>query len=576
MIRLITRPMKRPAVICAILAPLSMLLEVFMDLQQPAMMSNIVDIGVANGDLSYIMSMGGRMVCFALLGLVGGAGCTILSNYTAIHTAGNIRKGLFVKIQRLSFAEIDKLETSSLITRTTNDVTQIENMISGILRGLSRAPMLCIGGIIMSFMLDARLALILCVSLPIIAVAAYFIISRTIPLFAGVQERIDGVNTVMRESLLGTRVVKAFTLEERQFDRFSQSNDALTNHSIKAQSATFLLMPIVTLVMNLSIVAVLWFGGNMEIAGSLPAGKIIAFVNYMIQITNAMMMLVNFIAGISRAQASARRIEEVFDVEPSVQPPLNPKMPTGADIEFDHVSFRYGTGEQVLKDVSFTLREGHRVGIIGATGCGKSTLAALIARLYDVSSGAIKIGGVDVREIAPEVLRAKVGVVLQESLLFSGSISDNLRYGDKNAKGDTLALAVADAQAEPFISELPEGVESRVEQRGKNFSGGQKQRLSIARTLLQNPEILIMDDSTSAVDLSTEAQLQAAIRRRVSGTLILIAQRISSIMDCDVILVMDEGGISAMGRHGELMRTSELYRAIAVSQLGEDVEKYAG
>lgn len=572
MLKLIRQYLRGAAIACAILAPLSMLVEVFMDLQQPAFMSNIIDIGVANGDLAYVLSTGGRMIGCALLGVLGGAGCSVLSSYASLRVGSALRESLFAKIQTLSFAEIDRLETSSLITRMTNDVSQVQNMVASILRMLVRSPMLCIGGIIMAFRLSPRLALILCVALPILFASALFIMKKAIPLYTHVQARLDGVNTVMRENLLGVRVVKAFTMESQQFARFEKANDALTGDSIRAQRTTFLLMPTVTLIMNLSVVAVLWFGGNMEISGSLPTGRIIAFVNYTVQISNALVMLVNFIMNVSRAQASAARIQAVLDTQPTILQPEAPRLPAVGEIAFAHVGFRYDTGGYVLRDLSFTIRPGERVGIIGATGCGKSTLVSLIPRLYDVTEGNIRIGGVDVREIPLDVLRQKVGIVMQNSLLFSGTVAENLRYGDEGATDETLWMAAQAAEAAAFLRERPEGLESPVEQRGRNFSGGQKQRLSIARTLLQAPEVLILDDATSAVDLATEARLHQAIRTlRGQATTLLIAQRIAAIMDCDTILVLEGGALLDQGRHEELMARCELYRSIAVSQLGEEV-----
>jgi len=577
MFTLIKKYLKSAALACAIMAPLMMSIEVFMDLQQPTLMSDIMDRGVALGDLNFILTTGVRMIIYALIGLIGGSGCCILSCYAAVKMGGELRVKLFAKIQSLSFTELDELKTASLITRMTNDVMQIQNMFMMLLRGMVRSPLLCIGGILMSFMLSPKLAMVICVVLPVLVVLTIIIITKTIPMFVQMQSQIDRVNTVMRENLLGVRVVKAFTMEDKQFNRFSNENEALAEVSIRAQSTTFLLMPIVTLLMNLSVVSILWFGGNMEISGILASGKIMAFINYMIQITNSLVMLVNLIMNLSRAQASANRISEVFSAQPSIIDPEKHQTVQGYDITFSHVSFRYSTGDYVLKDISITLKHGQRVGIIGPTGCGKSTLVSLIPRLYDVSEGSVSIGGVDVRNIAVAELRKNVGIVLQDSILFSGSVGDNLRYGDNEADDSTIHQAAAASEAEEFIARLPDNLGAYVEQRGKNFSGGQKQRLSITRTLLQKPEILILDDSTSAVDLATEAKLQASIRKTMArSTIILIAQRISTIMDCDVILVLDQAGrLSASGVHRELIQSSELYRSITVSQLGEEAAAIA-
>jgi ATP-binding cassette subfamily B protein len=443
----------------------------------------------------------------------------------------------------------------------------------------------------MAFIVSPRLALILCVALPLLTCAIVVIVTRAVPLYTKVQGRMDGVNTVMREDLLGVRVIKAFTMEAQRFGRFSGANDALTGDTIRAQSIAFVMTPIVTLVMNLSVVAALWFGGNMEITGLLGTGRIMAFVNYLVQITGALGMLVNMVMSFSRASASTARIREVLDTEASIVEPTGPesvvRTPRGHEIVFNQVSFHYAGGEDVLREVSFTIGQGQKVGVIGGTGGGKSTLVHLINRLYDVTAGSITIGGADVRRIPLSTLRAAVGIVLQDSLLFSGTIAENLRYGDERAGDERLWEAARAAQAEPFLAQLPEGLESRVEQRGHNLSGGQKQRLSIARTLLRNPAILILDDASSALDLATDARLRYALGEWAQrgpaaggsvaggsaggGTVIIIAQRVSSLMDCDNILVLDQGRLAAQGRHEDLLNTCEIYRSIAVSQLGEEV-----
>ena len=571
MFELMRTHLKGTARTCAILAPLCMLLEVFMDLQQPTLMSEIIDIGVASGDLGYVLRTGGRMVLFALIGLVGGGCCSVFATYAATHMAGSIRERLFSKIFTLAATEVDNLEASSLVTRTTNDVAQIQEMMVMLLRAMSRSPMLFAGGIIMSFLLSFRLALVLCVALPLLTVSAIWIIRRAVPLYTVVQNRMDRINSVVRENLLGMKVVKAFALENRQIAQFERANVDLADNGIKAQKATFLLMPIVTLVMNLCIVAALWFGGLMQIRGVLPLGKIMAFVNYLVQITHALVMLANSVVNISRSQASALRIREVMHTHSSLAPPEHPRLPRNDDIELRHVSFGYTSGERVLWDIDLYIPRGQKVGIVGATGCGKSTLAALLARLYDPNEGSVCLGGVDVREIPMDVLRKRIGLVPQNSVLFSGTVAENLRYGDESADEVALWAAVATAQADGFVRALPGELNGEVAQRGKNFSGGQKQRLCIARSLLQIPHILILDDATSAVDFITEARLQAALRERSGGiTLILVAQRISSIMDCDCIVVMDKGRVAAQGSHACLMESSEIYRSIVLSQLGEE------
>lgn len=573
MLKLISRYLKGPARIFAGLAPLAMLVEVLMDLQQPALMARIVDYGVANRDMAYVLRTGGLMMIYTIIGFAGGAACSIFAANAAVDLGGRLRQGLYDQVQRLSFHEIDELKSSSLITRLTNDVMQIQNMMLMMLRIMVRSPLLVIGSIFMAVLLSPKLSLLFCVVLPLISASIILVIQYSVPLYSRVQARIDQINTVMRENLLGIRVVKSFTLEQHQFERFSAANVELTGESIQAQNVTFLMMPATTLVMNLSVVAVLWFGGHMVQGQKLEIGKIMAFVNYLVQITNSLVMAVNLVMNISRSQASAVRINEVLAVEPSITSPAAAEESAGHDIEFRNVCFRYGAGgDYVLKNLSLSIREGQMIGIIGATGSGKSTLVSLIPRLYDPVAGQVMIGGVDIRKISLSELRQDIGIVMQDSLLFSGSIGSNLRFGDAAADEAALEKASTDAQAIDFIRALPDQFDSQVEQRGRNFSGGQKQRLSIARTLVKKPRILILDDSTSAIDLKTESRLRTALARRAPDqTLIVISQRIPAVMQADQIYVLDHGALVAAGVHRELLACNEIYRSIAVSQLGEEV-----
>jgi len=577
-IRLAWKHLKGRALACAVIAPLMMLVEVLMDLQQPALMARIIDVGVSGRDLTYVLATGFRMVVMAAIGFVGGAACSLLAARAAVDMSGRMRQGLFEKVQRLSFAEIDRLKTSSLVTRLTNDVMQMQTMVLMMLRIMVRSPLTLLGSILMSFLLSPRLSLLFCVLLPVVIVSIVLALRRSIVVFSQVQAWLDRMNTLMRESLLGVRVVRSFTIEAQQADRFAAANDGFTDRSIRAQELTFLLLPVVTLVMNLGVVAVLWFGGRMVFSGGLEIGKVMALVNYLTQITHSLMVTVNLVVNVSRAQASTARIKEVLDAEPAVAEPAEPCVPRNDDIEFEQVSLRYGQGETpVLRDLSFVIRQGETVGVIGATGSGKSSLISLIPRLYDASSGRVLIGGVDVRRMGIRELRRRVGLVMQEAFLFSGSVADNLRFGNERASGEAMESAARDAQAAGFIRDLPDGYGGAVEQRGRNFSGGQKQRLSIARTLLQEPRILILDDSTSAVDLITEAGLRRDLARRMKGrTLIVVAQRITAVMDADRILVLDAGRLAASGTHAGLLRDCEIYRSIAVSQLGEGVLAHAG
>lgn len=564
---------KGSAVICAILAPLVMILEVAMDLLQPTLLSNIIDIGVANHDLNYVLITGLKMIIAAIVGLFAGAGCSFLAAIAAIKLAEEVRQGLFDKIQTLSFLELDKLKTSSLITRLTNDVTQIQQMTNMLLRMMVRAPSTAIGGLVMAIILSKELSKIFVVAIPIILIVVMIILKKSFPLFKKMQQKIDNINLVMRESILGIKIIKALVIEDKQKDRFNDANEELTMASIKSQGMNLLLLPISTFIMNLTVVSVLWFGGNMFVSGNIEIGKIMAFINYLLQIMASIMMVINCMIMFSRAQVSAARINEVLDTKTSIENKENCEEVKSFDIEFKNVFFKYNDhSDNVLEDISVKIKEGEKVGIIGSTGCGKTSFVNLIPRLYDATSGEILIGGVNVKNINIKQLREDVAIVLQESILFSGDIKSNLKLGNKNASEEELISASKDSQAYEFIMNKDNKFDEAVEQRGKNLSGGQKQRLSIGRTLIKNPKIFIMDDSSSALDMATEAKLQTSIRNRMKdNTVLIIAQRISAVMDLDKIIVMDDGKISAMGSHKELLERSEIYRSIAVSQLGEEV-----
>ena len=564
---------KGSAVICAILAPLVMILEVAMDLLQPTLLSNIIDIGVKNHDLNYVLITGLKMIIAAIVGLFAGAGCSFLAAIAAIKLAEEVRQGLFDKIQTLSFLELDKLKTSSLITRLTNDVTQIQQMTNMLLRMMVRAPSTAIGGLVMAIILSKELSKIFVVAIPIILIVVMIILKKSFPLFKKMQQKIDNINLVMRESILGIKIIKALVIEDKQKDRFNDANEELTMASIKSQSMNLLLLPISTFIMNLTVVSVLWFGGNMFVSGNIEIGKIMAFINYLLQIMASIMMVINCMIMFSRAQVSAARINEVLDTKTSIENKENCEEVKSFDIEFKNVFFKYNDhSDNVLEDISVKIKEGEKVGIIGSTGCGKTSFVNLIPRLYDATSGEILIGGVNVKNINIKQLREDVAIVLQESILFSGDIKSNLKLGNKNASEEELISASKDSQAYEFIMNKDNKFDEVVEQRGKNLSGGQKQRLSIGRTLIKNPKIFIMDDSSSALDMATEARLQTSIRNRMKdNTVLIIAQRISAVMDLDKIIVMDDGKISAMGSHKELLERSEIYRSIAVSQLGEEV-----
>ena len=572
MIKLL-KNLKGKMILFAILAPLFMILEVSMDLIQPTLMADIIDIGIVNKDIDYIIKMGIYMLITAVLGFVGGALCSLFAAVTSMTLAEKIRGKLFKKINSLSFAEIDKLKTSSLITRLTNDVNQFQQMVNMTLRGAVRSPLLAIGGIIMARRLSPDLSVIFIIVIPIIVIGIYVILKKSMPLFKKVQERIDEINLVMRENILGIRVIKAFNLERNQKERFIKKNEKLKKSNIDSQNINLTLWPFASFVMNLSVVCVFWFGGNMVNTGELQVGKIMAFVNYLIQIMNATIRVINIMLNISRAKASADRINEVLEIETSLVNKENTASLENYDIEFENVSFRYNKdSENVLENINLKIKEGERVGIIGPTGSGKSSLVALIPRLYDVTEGKVFLGNKNIKDYEIKDLRNNIGVVLQENILFSGTIESNIKFGNNEATLEEMINSAKDSQALEFIESKENKFKEKVEQRGRNLSGGQKQRLSITRTLVRNNKILIMDDSSSALDMKTQEKLQNAINNREKKeTIITIAQRISAVKDCDKIIVLDEGKISNIGTHNELLKINEIYRSIAVSQLGEEI-----
>ncbi|MFB9750356.1 ABC transporter ATP-binding protein [Paenibacillus hodogayensis] len=563
-----------------LLAPLLMLVEVFMDLLQPKLMANIVNDGVMKGDLAYIRSTGLLMLVVAVIGLIGGIGCSIYSTIASQHFGTDLRKDVFAKVQSFSFRNLDRFKAGSLVTRLTNDIVQMQNLVQMTLRILVRAPFLAIGSCIMAFMLSPRLAIILVVAVPVLFVAQYYLIRASFPLFSKVQNRLDGVNTVLQENLSGIRVVKAFVRSAYENSRFGKANADFTDIAVKASRIVAVNMPIMMFIMNASIVAVLWFGADLNWSGRLAVGDLIAFINYVTQLLSSLLMVGMMMVSVSRAKASGDRIREVLETEPEIVEAAGAKTNVirSGRIEFDRVSFGYEASRgSELTDISFTAEPGQTVAILGSTGSGKSTLVSLVSRLYDVSSGAIRIDGVDIRAMQLEHLRKQVGMVLQEAVLFSGTIRDNIRYGKPEAAQEEIEEAARAAQADEFISRMPDGYDSIIGQRGVNLSGGQKQRVSIARALLVRPSILILDDSTSAVDLGTESRIQRALKELMgASTTLVIAQRISSVIDADKIVVMEEGRIVAIGKHDELMRDCDVYQDIYESQLGKEQIRHGG
>lgn len=560
----------------AVLAPLLMLFQVITELLQPKLMADIIDKGVARGNLHYIVQTGTLMIAIALVGVLGGFGAVTFSSIAAQSFGTDLRSDLYKKIQSLSFTSLDRFKTASLITRLTNDVVQVQSVVLSMLRILVRAPLLSIGGIIMALTIDPGLAVILVVTVPILAASLAFVIRKGFPLFGRVQKGLDRVNTVMRENLTGVRVVKAFVRAKYEINRFEKVNQEYTDISIDASRIVGIIMPVMNMVLNLSIIAVIWFGGIRVNYGRMQVGQVMAFINYMTQILFSLMLVGFMLMNVSRAKVSADRIREVLNTETEIidrEKPSEGPIQKGL-VEFKNVAFRYAGagGEPVLRNISFTAYPGERVAILGATGAGKSTLVNLIPRFYDATEGQILIDGVDVRDYKLNILRSGIGMVLQESLLFSGTVGENIRWGAPMATDEEMVAAARAAQAHDFIMKLPEGYDTVIGQRGVNLSGGQKQRVSIARTLIKKPPILILDDSTSAVDVATEARLQDALKEIMqSATSIVIAQRISTVLEADKILVMEDGRIVDVGNHRELMAKSPLYQEIYHSQLGREV-----
>ncbi|MGE6579356.1 ABC transporter ATP-binding protein [Paenibacillus xylanexedens] len=550
------------------------MLQTLAELYLPTLMADIVNDGIIKGDIPYIWQIGGWMLVIA----IGGTACSVIASYLSSRTAGGFAKQLrsrvFRHVENFSLQEFDKMGTASLITRTTNDITQVQNVLTMMLRMMIMAPLMCIGGIFMAVSQDAKLSTIFLVVLPVLGGAIALIGAKGLPLFKTIQKKLDRLNLVLREQLTGIRVVRSFNRGEHEKVRFNGANTELRDSSIKVNVLMATIMPVMMLVMNFSMIAILYFGGMRIDTGNMNIGALIAFIQYAMQIMFSLIMVSMIFVMIPRASASAERINEVLDMQPDLS---NPEQPRGMKsmqgmIEFDNVTFRYpGAENPALSDISFTARSGETTAIIGGTGSGKSTLLSLIPRFYDVTEGSVRVNGTDVREIRQEDLRAKIGFVPQKAVLFTGTITENIRHGKDDATMDEVVHAARTAQAENFITEMKEGYDSLIAQGGNNVSGGQKQRLSIARALVRRPEVYIFDDSFSALDFKTDAKLRAALKSETTEAAVLIvAQRVSTVMDADRILVMDEGRIVGSGTHKELLEHNEVYREIVSSQLTEE------
>ncbi|HEX2949576.1 MAG TPA: ABC transporter ATP-binding protein, partial [Armatimonadota bacterium] len=557
----------KPFWVSALLAPLLMALEVSMDLSQPHLMQSIVDVGIARHDLNYVLHTGLHMIFVALTGMVGGVGCTIFATIAGLHFGTAIRDRLFTKIQQLSFGNLDRLQTGGLITRITNDVDQVQEAALMFLRILVRAPLLTIGSLIMAAITAPKLSLLLIIIGPILIALLMLVNQKAHPLFTTVQNCLDRVNTTVQENLAGVRVVKAFVRSTYESERFNVANEALSQQTVRASSVVAGMMPGMMILLNFGIAAALWFGGVSVHHGNLHVGQLIAFVNYLLQMLSSLMMVGMMLMRVSRADASAERIIEVLESEPEVcdVPEAIDAPVSQGRVEFAHVDFSYDgpAGSPVLSDISFTAEPGHTVAILGATGSGKSTLVHLIARLYDATAGRILLDGMDVRSMTQDTLRQHIAIVLQQTVLFSGTIRDNLRYGRPDATDAEIEAAARMAHAHDFIISFPDGYDSVLGQSGVNISGGQKQRLSIARALIARPTVLILDDCTSAVDMATEASIMSSLQSWSHVcTRIVVAQRIGAVINADTILLLDSGRLVATGTHSELLRSSAVYQDI--------------
>lgn len=543
------------------------------DLFLPTLMADIIDNGVVTGDVAYIWRIGGWMLLVSAVGAIAAIATSFYSSRAAMGMGRDVRRQVFTHVEQFSLQEFDQLGTASLITRTTNDITQVQQVVLVLLRMVASAPIMLVGGLIMAISQDAKLSLVIIGAMPVLFFSILLILKKGIPLFTEVQKRLDRLNLVFRENLTGIRVIRAFTREEAEKARLERANRELTDVSIRVNKIMAFLMPVMMLVMNLTVVAIIWFGGIRINNGAMQIGDLMAFIQYVMLIMFALVMASMMFIMVPRAAVSAKRINEVLAMRPAFE-----DLGTGtADrapgtLEFEGVSFSYpGAEEPVLSDISFKANAGETTAIIGGTGSGKSTLINLIPRFYEVSEGTIRVNGVDIREAPQSDVRSKIGIVPQKSVLFSGTVAENIRFGKPGADEGEIEHAARVAQADEFIQRLDDGYATYVEQGGANLSGGQKQRLAIARALIRKPDIYIFDDSFSALDFKTDSRLRAALEAETErATVLLVGQRVSTMKTADRIIVLEKGRIAGMGTHEELLKNNKVYREIAESQLSEE------
>ena len=571
----------KPYWLFALLCPLAMILEVSMDLLQPTLMSDIVDNGIlgtasADENLRYVLITGLKMLVFSLIGCFGGIASAAFGTTAAQKMGNDLRKDAFAKVMHMSFQQTDKFTTGSLVTRLTNDITAIQEFVSMSLRMFVRTGMQFIGGIAVILTLNVNFGMVLVISLPVQLIAVAIIMKKAAPLFGIVQTKLDKVNSVVQENVSGARVVKAFTREEYEINRFDNANTDLMSTNLKVQKLLATLNPILMIIMNASVIAIIMIGGFQVDAKAMQVGDVMAAVTYITQILMSVMMVGMMFQQVSRATASMKRVNEVLSTDTVIgDGNKNTDGDNSGTVELKNVSFAYpgSSGKPVLSGIDLKAEKGQMIAILGSTGCGKTSLVNLIPRFYDATEGEVLVDGVNVRDYDVDTLRSKIGVVLQKSELFSGTVAENIRWGCETATDEEVKTAAGIAQAEEFISGFNDGYETMISEKGASLSGGQKQRMAIARAIIKKPEILIFDDSTSALDLSTEAKLHTALRESLSGvTVIMIAQRIASVMRADKIAVLENGSICAFGTHKELMETSDVYRDIYYSQMKQGEE----
>lgn len=561
-----------------ILGPIFKLIEAIFEISIPTIMVLITDKGISMKNTHYIIDIGLIMLLMATLGVISSFTCQYFASIASQGFGTILRNELFKKIGTFSYNEIDDFGTPSLINRVTNDVNQLQLALAMFIRLAIRVPFLCIGGIIMAMFLDLKLSSIMYLSIPIFAFVIYLIMSKSLPMYKLVQKKLDNLALILRENLSGIRVIRAFSMMENEKTRFKNANEDLTDTAIRVGKISALMNPLTSVIMNFSILTLLWFGAIRVNGGAVTRGKIIAYINYINLVLSALIIVANLIVIFTKAAASAARVQEVFDTEPSIkyvdEKDFEDKKGSDLLIKFDNVSFAYKDSKEfAIEDISFEIKKGQTVGIIGGTGAGKTTLINLIPRLYDATKGKILISGLDVEKYPKNILDEKIGVVPQKAVLFLGSIRENISWGRENASDEEIKRAAEIGMAAEFIEKLPKKYDTNISQGGANFSGGQKQRLTIARAVVKNPEILIMDDSLSALDYATDAALRQKLKENSSNTtVIMVTQRISTIKDADLIIVMDDGKIAGTGNHEKLFQESSVYREICKSQLSKEAE----